>query len=432
MDTKTNALEKAKSLLKAWKPDYIFGLDVLPRLGEAAKKLGKKALVISGTSPHWSGLNSKILSYLKDSGITVASGGVIAGAKPNAPREDVYRLESCILHYKPDFIVAAGGGSSIDCVKAANALAALGAVSDTDIGHYFGVGVISAEYQKYGVRGLPVLALQTSASSGAHLTKYSNITDPAAGQKMLIVDEAIVPAVPFFDYALSATMPLSLTLDGAFDGIAHCFEVFCGAKEGAAFDKAAEITEAAIELVLANVPALVKNGADMAAREAAGLATDLGGYAIMTGGTSGPHLTSFSLVDVAAHGTACGIMNPYYMVFYSKAIQRQLKITGEVFARHGFMPANPAALSGRELAVAVADAMRNFAKSIGAPSTLGELKGFGKQHITRALNAAKSPQLEMKLKNMPVPLTAGGVEEYMLPVLRAAASGDMTLIKEMP
>jgi len=61
---------------------------------------------------------------------------------------------------------------------------------------------------------------------------------------------------------------------------------------------------------------------DMDSRESLGLGTDLGGYAIMVGGTSGPHLTSFSLVDVLSHGRACAIMSPYYTVFFAPAIQK--------------------------------------------------------------------------------------------------------------
>ena len=47
---------------------------------------------------------------------------------------------------------------------------------------------------------MPVVAVETAASSGAHLTKYSNITDPVTGQKKLIIDEAIVPPASVFDY----------------------------------------------------------------------------------------------------------------------------------------------------------------------------------------------------------------------------------------
>jgi alcohol dehydrogenase len=426
-----NAKEKAASLLKAWKGDsYVFGLGVLTELGGIAKKFGKKALVV-GNETYMKSLNDRVLGELKAAGIDILTGAVVPDAKPNAPREDVYRLETYILHHKPDFIVVVGGGSSIDAVKAANALAVLGEFETPEIDHYFGTGIVTGAYKKSGKKGLPVIAVQTSASSGAQLTKYANITDPVAGQKKLIVDESIIPTIPFFDYAVTATMPVSVTIDGALDAIAHTFEVFCGAKDGPAYDKARELCETACELVLSYAPVIIKDPKNLEAREAIGLATDLGGYAIMVGGTSGAHLTSFSLIDVVAHGTACGLMNPYYAIFYGKAIQKQLTVVGAVFAKHGFIKKGVGSLAGRDLATAVAEGMIAFSKSINAPTKLTDLPKFTEEHIARALSAAKDPQLKMKLQNMPVPLTAEQVDTYMAPILRAAAAGDLSIVKEM-
>ena len=69
------------------------------------------------------------------------------------------------------------------------------------------------------------------------------------------------------------------------------------------------------------------------ARTALGLATDLGGYAIMLGGTNGAHLTSFSLVDILSHGRACAIMNPYYTVFFAPAVEEPLHAGGQDLPR---------------------------------------------------------------------------------------------------
>ena len=63
--------------------------------------------------------------------------------------------------------------------------------------------------------------------------------------------------------------------------------------------------------------------------------------------------------------------------------------------------------------------MISFSKSINCPTTLSELPGFTEKHIERALTAAKNPQLDMKLKNMPVPLNSSLVDEYMKPILEA-------------
>ena len=79
----------------------------------------------------------------------------------------------------------------------------------------------------------------------------------------------------------------------------------------------------------------------------------------------------------------------------------------------------------------VAEGMIDYSKSVKMPTTLSELPGFNEAHIGRALTAAKNPQLDMKLKNMPVPLNASLIDEYMGPILKAAQTGDLELIKNL-
>jgi len=370
-----------------------------------------------------------VMESLAKRGVKLAGDRIVPDAAPNAPREDVYRITTYVLQFKPDCLVAVGGGSTIDAVKAANVLANLGAY-EPEIDPYFGTGQVSAALAKTGKRLLPMVAVQSAASSGAHLTKYSNVTDPVAGQKKLIVDEAIVPSRAVFDYAVTKTMPRGMTLDGAFDGIAHCIEVFFGIGPQQ-YELAREIAEVGIELAVANMEKVIEDPKNDEVREALGLATDLGGYAIMVGGTNGAHLTSFSLVDIASHGRACAVMNPYYTVFFAPAVEDQLRVVGEIYKRHGYISADLGRLSGRDLGVAVAEGMVNLSKKVGFPTTLAEIPGFTDEHIERAMAAAKDPQLDMKLKNMPVPLSASLVEEYMRPILLAAKTGDFGLIKNM-
>jgi alcohol dehydrogenase class IV len=149
----------------------------------------------------------------------------------------------------------------------------------------------------------------------------------------------------------------------------------------------------------------------------------------MVGGTNGGHLTSFSLVDILSHGRACALMNPYYTVFFAPAIEAPLRTVGEIFAEAGYISQDLAALRGRALGLTVAQGMFAFAHAIDFPTTLGEVKGFTRGHIDRALTAAKNPQLKMKLENMPVPLTAERIDDTMGPILEAAATGDLGLIK---
>ncbi len=424
------AKQQAAELLEGFKgKDYVFGLDVLEKAGQLASQCGKSVLVFANDLAWVAPLAEKVLASLDEAGLEVAAGRYFEAARPNAPREDVYRIESVILHHQPDCVLSMGGGSSIDAVKAGNVLATLGG-SEPDIDSYFGVGKVTEALQAGGKRLRPHLAIQTAASSAAHLTKYANITDLVEGQKKLIVDEAIVPSKALFDYAVTRSAPAELTIDGALDGMSHCLEVFYGIGREH-YDLLEKITLLAFELAVEYAPLAVKAPDDPAAREGLGLETDLGGQAIMIGGTSGGHLTSFSLVDVTSHGRACGIMNPYYSVFFAPAIEPQLQAVGGVFKKAGFISADLKKLSGRDLGLAVAEGMVGFSKSIGAATTLAELEGFSDRHIDRALKAAKDPQLEMKLKNMPVPLDASLVDEYMGPILQAAKTGRFDLIKNL-
>jgi len=151
----------------------------------------------------------------------------------------------------------------------------------------------------------------------------------------------------------------------------------------------------------------------------------------MIGGTNGGHLTSFSLVDILTHGRACAIMNPYYTVFFAPAIQGPLRLVGKIYQEAGLTEADLENLQGRELGIAVAEAMFELARRIGFPTRLSEVEGFSQGHIDRALTAAKNPQLKMKLQNMPVPLAAEMVDEYMRPILEAARDGNLTMIKNV-
>lgn len=417
----------ARTLLQNWRGEnYIFGNGVIEQLPQAILSYGKRVLVVASMH-HSLDLIKKLLDTMQQLGLIVVEGHPISGAKANSPREDIFRIETHILHQKPDCVLAIGGGSTIDACKAAVALATYGEVCSAELEYYFGAGMVSKAAAATGRKMIPIIAVETAASSGAHLTKYANVTDVVSGQKKLIIDPVLTPVCAFFDYRMSQSMPLSATIAGVLDGIAHVFESFCSAKPEQ-YNLLQSIALCSLSLIFHYTHRIIDNPFDLDAREALGLATDLGGYAIMVGATSGAHLTSFSLVDLTAHGTACGIMSPYYAVFYSPQIQPQLKAVGALLSQYGFMACSAEALHGRALAEAVANGFFAFSRSIHAPVKLSELDGFSEQHITRIISAAKDPSLRVKLQSMPVAMTADDVDTYMLPIILAAMDGDLRRI----
>lgn len=416
---------RARQLINAFKgDDYIFGVNCLDGIGELASPFGRKSLLITNLGERSESDLSLITESLKEAEVEVE--GPVRSARPNAPKEDVRRLAEEVKKANPDNVIVVAGGSGIDAAKAAVVLACLGG----DIEEYFGVGKVTERLIQTGKELIPVVAVQTASGSAAHLTKYSNITDAQAAQKKLFVDEAIVPVRALFDYRLTKTMPAALTLDGAFDGMAHCLEVFYGALPEQ-YNLIAEIALAGIELIISYIERVLSNPEDMESREALGLGTDLGGYAIMIGGTSGPHLISFSLVDVLSHGRACAIMSPYFAVFFAPAIQKQLKAISQIYKKYDLVDPKVVELKGRDLAEGIAEGMLELAQRVGFPTTLREIPGFTDSHIERALAAAKNPQLETKLKNMPIPLMSQMVDETMRPILEAAKTGNFRIIKNI-
>ncbi len=449
----------ARDLVREFKGDsYRFGNQVLKDTGGLVAAAGRRAALVRSGFAGTDGYLQTIRSSMTQAGVRLVA--EIRGAAPNTPREDVCRIAAELTRADPDVIVSFGGGSTIDATKAAEVLRTLGG----EIDDYFGTGLVTKKLQArrvpvrayqervegvppsdrgqdardttpYGVttnRLTPHVAIQTAAGSGAHLTKYANITDVKTGQKKLIVDEAIVPSHPVFDYTVTYDAPSALTADGAMDGLAHILEVFYGAVGKPYYDRLSRIAQAGISLIVSYLPQVRANPHDTKAREALCLATDLGAYAIMVGGTNGGHLTSFSLVDILSHGRACALMNPYYTVFFAPAVEGPLRLVGQIFAEAGYISGwakDLPPLQGRELGLAVAQGMLAFAKAIDFPITLGEVKGFTRGHLERALAAAKNPQLKMKLENMPIPLTAEKIDDYMAPILEAATTGDLSLIK---
>lgn len=426
-----NKKEEAVRLLNAFKGDqYIYGLDCIDRLGELTARYGKKVAVVAlSIGKKWSKpVQEAVIKSLEEAGLQMA-GDMIEGARPNAPTKDVYRIADEIAAQNPEVVVTVGGGSSIDATKAAVSYMTF-KDQYPELDDYFGMGTVGRMMEERNRKLLPVIAVQVTAGSAAHLTKYSNITDVSAGQKLLIIDMAIVPPAALFDYRFTTSQSADLTMDGGLDGISHCLEVLMGINQQN-YEKVKPVSLLGIDLIVNNLKEALKNPHNLEARENIGMGTDLGGYAIMIGGTNGAHLNSFSMTDILSHGRACALMNPYYVVFFAPAIEDRLREVGKVYHKAGYLQINPAELSGKELGMAVSEGMLALSKDIGFPTRLSEVKGFTGEHITRCLTAAKNPKLASKLQNMPVPLSADTVDEYMGPILQAAKTGDLTLIKNM-
>ncbi len=421
-----NLRATARRLLEVFKGDsYAFGAGAAERTGQMAASLGRRFLLVRGSSSERNGMLDAVCKAMDKAGLEIT--GECRGAAPNSPIADVLRVRDAILEVEPDAVIGLGGGSLIDALKGSVALACLGGTCDD----YYGVGRVSTEMAKQGTSLMPMLAVQTASGSAAHLTKYANITDLATMQKKLFIDEALVPPVALFDYNATRTMSAEFTKVGAFDGISHLMEVYLGMPEGNEHSaRVAEIALTGLELIVSSLPGALRTPESEELRSNLGLGTDLGGYAIMVGSTNGPHLNSFSLVDLMDHGKATALLLPYYVCFFAPAVRDRLLEIGRLYRKYGYIELSSKLreLEPTELGLTVAKGMAEMAASVGFLTRLDEIDGFGEEHMQRMLSAAKDPSLSSKLQGMPIPMTSEDVDAYMRPLLEAARTGDFSRI----
>ena len=112
-----------------------------------------------------------------------------------------------------DCIIAFGGGSPIDSAKAMSVLAKYGG----KINDYKFPKIVSQ-------KGLPIIAIPTTAGTGSEVTKFTIITDENTDEKMLCVGPAYMPTAAIIDYELTLSLPQRTTADTGIDALTHAIE----------------------------------------------------------------------------------------------------------------------------------------------------------------------------------------------------------------
>ena len=147
-----------------------------------------------------------------------------------------------ILDYRPDTLIAPGGGSAIDAGKAINFI-----------------------YTQMGASEKPLfVAIPTTSGTGSEVTSFSVLSDPKAGAKYPLTDDRMLPEAALLDPSLTLSVPPHVTADTGMDILTHALEAYASPF---ASDFTDALAEKAIALVFANLPGAVKNGGDFEARE---------------------------------------------------------------------------------------------------------------------------------------------------------------------
>lgn len=220
--------------------------------------------------------------------------GEFYGVTPNPTVEDVNNCAVVLRETKADFAIALGGGSVLDCAKAACGIA----LTDDRIEDYH-TGGKTLEHE-----ALPLVAIPTTAGTGSEVTSVSVLTDPAKGIKAPMGHPKLYPAIALIDPELTYTVPPQVTASTGLDVLAHALEGFWSKHHQPICDA---LALHAAGLVFKYLESAYKNGRDELARAKMCEASVIAGLAFALPKTAASHACSFPLTNIydIPHGEAC-------------------------------------------------------------------------------------------------------------------------------
>ena len=295
-----------------------FGVGAIERLPEVvASASGSRVFVVTDPGVHGSGVIDRVLGVLAAGGLDAT---VFAEVEPNPGASTVERGAAALRTFGLDgtIIVPVGGGSSMDTAKALD----LRAANDP-------IGVWDLEYDGPDLApGRPVVAVPTTAGTGAETNSFGVITDEAAGRKGYIGHPSLLPVATILDPLLTVGLPPAATAATGIDAMTHSLESLLSANPN---PFAEAIALGVIRTVGAWLRATVADGSDLEARSQMLMASHLAGVGQASGtGVGLVHALGHSIGSrgKVAHGTALAAVIPEVLRFYLGTRDHELALVG--------------------------------------------------------------------------------------------------------
>ena len=332
-----------------------FGPGARKELPEVVKRLGKsKALIVTDAGLVKFGVAKMVTDVLDEAAIPYE---IFSDVKPNPT---VTNVKNGIEAYKKsgaDFIIAIGGGSSIDTAKAVGIVINNPEFSD----------IVSLEgCAPTKNKSVPIVALPTTAGTAAETTINYVIIDEVNQKKMVCVDPNDIPAVAIVDAELMYSLPASLTAATGMDALTHAIEGYI-TKGACALSDMFEIE--AIRMISRNLPTAVAEPSNAVARDAMAVAQYVAGMAFSNVGLGLVHGMAHplgSLFDIP-HGVANALLLPTIMEWNMPACLDKYPAIAEA------MGVDISGMTREEAAQAACDAVKALSIKVGIPQHLSEI-----------------------------------------------------------
>lgn len=346
-----------------------FGPGAREVLPQEITRLGfRKAFVATDKDLIKFGVADKVLKVLEGAGIPYE---VFSEIKPNPTVSNVKAGVEAFAASGADFIIAIGGGSSMDTAKA------IGIITNnpefSDVVSLEGV----ADTKK---KSVPIIALPTTAGTAAEVTINYVITDEVNEKKMVCVDPNDIPVMAIVDAELMYTLPRSLTAATGMDALTHAIE---GLITKGAWEMSDMFELQAIEMIARHLETAVNEPQNADARNGMAVAQYIAGMAFSNVGLGVVHGMAHPLGAIfdIPHGVANALLLPTIMEFnMPAAIEKYVRIAKAMNVYSNGM-------TDEEAARAAVDAVRALAERVGIPQHLAEL-GIKEEDIDRLAAAA--------------------------------------------
>lgn len=346
-----------------------FGPGAREVLPQEITRLGlKKAFVATDKDLIKFGVADKVLDVLRKAEIPFE---IFSEIKPNPTVSNVKAGVAAFAESGADFILAIGGGSSIDTAKA------IGIITNnpdfSDVVSLEGV----ADTKK---KAVPIIALPTTAGTAAEVTINYVITDEENHKKMVCVDPNDIPAIAIVDAELMYTLPKSLTAATGMDALTHAIE---GLITKGAWEMSDMFEIKAIEMIARHLETAVNEPSNAEARDGMAVAQYIAGMAFSNVGLGVVHGMAHPLGAIfdIPHGVANALLLPIVMEFnMPAALDKYVDIAK---AMNVYKPG----MTTEEAAQAAVDAVKDLSKRVGIPQTLTEI-GIKEEDLDRLADAA--------------------------------------------
>ena len=288
-----------------------FGPGARKELPGVVARLGfKKALVVTDKGLMQFGVAKMVLDVMDQAGIAY---DIFDDVKPNPTVTNVKNgIEAC-KKAGADFIVAIGGGSSMDTAKGIGIV-----VNNPEFADIVSLEGVADTKKK----SLPIIALPTTAGTAAETTINYVIIDEKRQAKMVCVDPNDIPCVAIVDAELMYSLPKSLTAATGMDAMTHAIE---GLITKGAWELSDMFEVKAIEMIYRNLPIAVEDPKNPVGRDGMAVAQYVAGMAFSNVGLGVDHGMAHplsALFDVP-HGVACAMLLPTVMRFNMPAAKEK-------------------------------------------------------------------------------------------------------------